>query len=54
VGTTNVIETTTELDEGSAWQPACQVTMTNLFQTFACPGATNRTQFFRAVRRSEP
>ena len=50
VGTTNVVEANPNLDNASGWQPRCQVTLTNLFQTFACEGVTNRTMFYRARR----
>ncbi len=49
-GTTKVIETTTELSEQPVWQATYEVVMTNLFQSFACEGITNRTMFYRARR----
>jgi hypothetical protein len=48
VGTTNTIQVNPDLGNATGWQPACQVTLTNLWQTFACEGVTNRTLFYRA------
>jgi hypothetical protein len=44
----NVVEANADLGNTNGWHAACQVTLTNLFQSFPCEGTTNRTMFYRA------
>ena len=44
----NVVEANADVGNTNGWHAACQVTLTNLFQSFPCEGTTNRTMFYRA------
>ena len=50
-GWTNEIQSVFALDGVSLWQPYLQTNLADLFQTVDVSPATNRTQFFRVIRR---
>jgi hypothetical protein len=50
-GTTNEVQSASQLPTGGAWTSLEHVTMTNMFQFLQPFPATNKMRFYRAVRQ---